>query len=214
MPPCRLIPEPSTLGPSTEPIYIGSVSPTSAPEASTVLTMRERSLSPLAMDYMQGLSSEPIYIGPISPESDHISLPELSTDEYARDYAGERATLTLSENMVTRTSPSASKTPHLIAKTFIVHSSPTSIFKYGIQPLGQDSSIPGDRLSQRDALYNMRVDGIPTQIPIQQHDKFRRLLSFSTTPHVLNISMRGAVDLVDATPLRFVLLLHLFHCFF
>jgi hypothetical protein len=62
----------------------------------------------------------------------------------------------------------------------------------------------GNQLSPHSLIRKLKREGIPIQIPTQQYDKPRRVLSFASVPSVLNVSMRGSFDLVDVMPFRSV----------
>lgn len=200
----HLSPVLSMAGTSTQPISIDLTSPTSGYKV--LSDPREAddsacSLSPLAVEYVQGLPSEPIYIRPISPEPEPLSSPELSIIDYIdKPDTGTNVT------MVAEVSSSVFKSPPAIAAMSLpmLNSTPNPPFDHEIQPMGYDSVISDHHTFQHISSHTLRIEGIPTRIPTQQHDKSRRLLSLSNTPHILNISMRGAIDLVDVIPSRFV----------
>jgi len=77
----------------------------------------------------------------------------------------------------------------------------THLFNY--EPQHTNTVLCLKQFSQQ-RIREIMADGTPIQVPTRQYDKFRRLLSLATIPSVLNVSMRGSINLVDVVPLRFV----------
>jgi hypothetical protein len=107
---------------------------------------------------------------------------------------------------IPRAQESAADTP----SAFGVGQIPTSktdtihLFNYEPQHLDTVSHTLEDQLSRHMPVRKLKADSIPIQIPTQQYDKPRRILSLATISSVVNVSMRGSFDVVDVMPLRFV----------
>jgi hypothetical protein len=89
-----------------------------------------------------------------------------------------------------------------ISKRPISQTSITDLFNYERQCMDTVSHTM-DQFSPHRSVRNLTADCIPVQVPTQQYDKSRRVLSLPTVSSVLNVSMRGAFDVVDVISLRF-----------
>ena len=98
------------------------------------------------------------------------------------------------------TQRSASPSLHVpsVGQTSTSKPSMTHVVNYECQQVDTASHAAEDRF----LLHNL--DSVPIQVPIQQHDKLRRVLSFDTLTTVLNVSMRGSFNLVDLVPFKCV----------